>query len=664
MRWVRTALLIVSILASPSARSAAEEAPCHAPHLALVIGNSAYSDSDAPLREPVGDARELADALQRLGFATTEAENLTRDHMRSIIDEFEQRITNDAVALVFFSGYGIQSGGHTYLIPVDGVIWNEQDIKTVGFNLDRILSDLADRGARLRLVIVDGARHNPYERRFRPTGSLGMAAVNGTPGVLALYSSLPGTSFDESGGNTSPFVDALITALRKPGAEAEEAFRRARADAARVYKGSQTPWVSSFLDEDIPLDGGSCRAPAAGTAEAVPAPSRPSAAASPAQPSPAPKPTVQGTSQTQPVVAAQVPARPISTVVAPSTTSAAPSPAVPQTTAPLPQPAAPQPGQSPDVKRAPASSADQTAMPSTPPAPAPAAPDVSKPQPTASVAPPAPPAPAVDATRLSPPPVPPPHVPEQVAAQPPPQPLPAPNLPPQAEPTAAPRQNVAMSVSPPPRVTEDADGNEQITDPVRLKEINDRLYDRGYDPGPPGSAETRSATLQYEREAALPLGEQPTTRLLTSLRTTPVPTPWAAITISKDRARSSYGMSWGEDSRRAALADAKSHCGPDECIEAESFLGHQCGAFARSPTGWSITARDDAAQARAAALAICEHSGPNCNIVSAVCADGSDKISAAGTQASSGKPVSAISTARVPFTSQAGHQPPRKPLHR
>ena len=128
MRRVRTALLIAAIMAAPNARSAAAEAPCHASRVALVIGNASYADSDAPLREPIGDAREFADALQRLGFATTEAENLTQDRMRSVIEAFEQKVASDAVALVFFTGYGIQSGGHTYLIPVDAAIWNEQDI--------------------------------------------------------------------------------------------------------------------------------------------------------------------------------------------------------------------------------------------------------------------------------------------------------------------------------------------------------------------------------------------------------------------------------------------------------------------------------------------------------------------------------------------------------
>ncbi len=563
-----------------------------------------------------------------------------------------RRVSNDAVALVFFSGYGLQSGGHTYLIPVDAAIWNEQDVKTVGFNLDRILSDLAARGARLRLVIVDGARRNPYERRFRPTGQLGMAAVNGTPGTLTLYSSLPGASFEESGGSTSPFVDALITAIRKPGALAEEAFRRARADAARVYKGSQTPWVSSFLDEDTSLDGGDCHASPT-TAQAAPPASPPSVAAPTVQPSTAPGPARKETSPTRPEVTAQVPARPVS----PSGVTAqdAPQPAAPQAAAP---PAPRQTAQSPEVKRAPTHSADQTAMVSSPPAPASSAPDVSKAQPTVSATPSPIPAPAVSTASPSPTPAAAPRVPDQVAAQAPSPSQPAP-VSPQAAPTSEPGQVVATTVPASPGVSVDSESNEPITDPERLKETNDLLYDRGFDPGAPGSSQTRSAILDYERQASLPLAEQPTTRLLSNLRSAPAPTPWAAITVSRDEQRTSYGMSWGRSTRRGAIDDAQASCRPAKCIEVVSFSGLQCGAFARSPSGWSVKAKDDEAQAREAALAMCKQQGPNCAIISAVCADGSQMVSAIRSQTSANKAPAVTSTARVPVT-RGGSQTSRK----
>ena len=631
MRWVRTAALIAALMASPSAGSVAAEAPCHTSRVALVMGNASYADSDAPLREPIGDAREFADAVQRLGFATTEAENLTRDRMRSVIEAFEQKVTSDAVAVVFFTGYGIQTGGHTYLIPVDAVIWNEQDIKTVGFNLDRILSDLAEHGARLRFVIVDGARRNPYERRFRPTGALGMAAVNGTPGVLALYSSLPGTTFDESGGNTSPFVDALITAISKPGAQAEEAFRHARAEAARTYRGSQTPWVSSFLDEDVALDGGDCRAPHATTAEAAP-PAASSSNPAPALPPPERAPAAQQAPPARPSVAVKVPARPVSSIAPPPAVTTADAPSLPTTQPSEPSQPAPRPSGQPPAEATVVSAhaAEQTsavvAPPPVPPPP-PAAPEPAKAQPAAPVASPTVP---TRAAETSPPPSPTPP-PEQAAAQVPARPVSVPVPPPPTSAASpAPRQDVALSVSPPPSVVDDPVASEPIADAARLKEIKDRLYDRGLDPGEPGSAEMRYAILTYEKEAALPAAEQPNVRLLSSLRAATVPTPWAAITVAKDFKR--WGMSWHEDTRRAALAGARARCGSDDCIAAVSFSGHHCGAFALSPSGWSITWRDDEARAREAALTICKKSGPTCEIIGAVCADGSGRSSTARTQ--------------------------------
>src|SRR5262252_6231737 len=76
---------------------------------ALVIGNAKYPDADAPLKEPVNDAREVADELKRDGFAVEIGENLTGEAMRRAFSRMYDKIKPGAVALIFFSGFGVQS---------------------------------------------------------------------------------------------------------------------------------------------------------------------------------------------------------------------------------------------------------------------------------------------------------------------------------------------------------------------------------------------------------------------------------------------------------------------------------------------------------------------------------------------------------------------------
>ncbi len=92
-------LLVFSV--TPVVPSAAAD---RGDRLALVIGNSKYPDADAPLREPVNDARDVADELKRDGFNVEVGENLTGDAMRRAFDRLYGRIKPGSVVLVFFSG--------------------------------------------------------------------------------------------------------------------------------------------------------------------------------------------------------------------------------------------------------------------------------------------------------------------------------------------------------------------------------------------------------------------------------------------------------------------------------------------------------------------------------------------------------------------------------
>jgi hypothetical protein len=74
--------------------------------LALVIGNSNYSE--APLKNPVNDARSMARALQNLGFSVIAKENLNQEAMNQAVLEFGDRLGADMIGLFYFILQGME----------------------------------------------------------------------------------------------------------------------------------------------------------------------------------------------------------------------------------------------------------------------------------------------------------------------------------------------------------------------------------------------------------------------------------------------------------------------------------------------------------------------------------------------------------------------------
>lgn len=223
-----------------------------APLVALVIGNANYPDDEAPLTNPVKDARALADELRRRGFDVELGENLSKQSMERSIDRFKAKIAPGATALVFYSGHGAQTGRESYLLPVNSQIWRPEDVKRDGVSLEPLVTEMNERGAKLKLVIVDASRRNPFERRLRGFSS-GMAPITGPEGTLVLYSVAPGKVANDTGGENSLFVGALLKEIRSPGLTVEDVFNRTRLAVARSSNGAQVPGVFSSLTDEFYL---------------------------------------------------------------------------------------------------------------------------------------------------------------------------------------------------------------------------------------------------------------------------------------------------------------------------------------------------------------------------------------------------------------------------
>ena len=250
LQFLAVLLLIAAATGVSAAAQEKSDASAAGARQALVMGNADYPDDDVPLRHPIKDARALAGELRRAGFEVVVGENLSRQAMQAAIAGFKAKIKPGAAALIFFSGHGIQVGRQSYMIPVNAQIWSETDVRRDAIGIESVLADMDSRGARVKLVIVDASRINPFERRFRGF-SAGLASIVAPSSTLIVSATAPGKTSNDGNGENSLFVGELLKEIRSPGKTAEQVFVNTARGVSRASDGRQLPWVSSSLAEDF-----------------------------------------------------------------------------------------------------------------------------------------------------------------------------------------------------------------------------------------------------------------------------------------------------------------------------------------------------------------------------------------------------------------------------
>ena len=258
--------------------------------VALIIGNANYPDASSPLPTTIKDARAVAEEFRRFDYDVDLRENVGKEAMQRAIDAFTAKIKSGTVALIYFNGFGIQAARQTYLIPVGAQIWTEADVRRDGISIDAVLAELHRKGARVKVVILDASRRNPFERRFRPSPA-GLAGLEAPDGTLTMYSAAPGRIVNDGAGEHSLFAGELIKELRGPYRTAEEIFRQTRVGVSRASNNEQVPWVASSLVEDFYFAQRPPTPAPSPTPAPAPAPTPAPAPAPAPAPVPAPTPT-------------------------------------------------------------------------------------------------------------------------------------------------------------------------------------------------------------------------------------------------------------------------------------------------------------------------------------------------------------------------------------
>lgn len=233
--------------------------------LALVIGQSAYKSVPA-LPNPGNDAKAVSQLLTNSGFEVSSASDLSQNEMRTAISDFAGKVVAkgpDTVALVFYAGHGIQVDGENFLIPTDIDPKREADIPMQAVRLNDVLNTLASVPSRMRFLLLDACRNNPFPDLKQTAGS-GLAIVDakvGAPGTFLSFSTSPGAVAEDGNGANSPYTTALLEAAKQPNIPIEETFKRVRVAVNKSTDGRQTPWDSSSLTEDFKFIGAATPGP-------------------------------------------------------------------------------------------------------------------------------------------------------------------------------------------------------------------------------------------------------------------------------------------------------------------------------------------------------------------------------------------------------------------
>src|ERR1700687_6043959 len=251
--------------------------------VAFVVGNGAYKNVDTLPNPPV-DAKAMAALLRNAGYDVVEGVDLGRDDMTAPLREFALKTPGADVAVFFYAGHGISVNGKNYLIPVDGDLKSEVDVKLgaaidIDVTLDQTMSD-----AKVKLVFLDACRDNPFAAKIRSASrsrsvnvQTGLAEMKSGEGTLIAFATGPGqTALDGQEGTNSPFTRALIAHITTPGLEIQQAMTEVRAQVNEETSKGQLPWGHTNLIGSVYLNPA---APHAATA-AAPSTSAPTAVAS------------------------------------------------------------------------------------------------------------------------------------------------------------------------------------------------------------------------------------------------------------------------------------------------------------------------------------------------------------------------------------------------
>ena len=218
--------------------------------VALVVGNANYKVR--PLKNPRNDADDVSRSLKATGFEVIDLRDATLPQMRTAVRQFGDRLINNDVGLVYYSGHGVEVKGRNYFIPVNADIQREDEIADQGLDVSLVLEKMSTAGKGVNILIVDACRDDPFGRSFR-SSSRGLANMDAPRGTIIAYATSPGkvASDGDPRERNSPYTKHLVKAMQSPNKPIEQVFKEVRRAVQDETKNQQTPWENTSLSGDF-----------------------------------------------------------------------------------------------------------------------------------------------------------------------------------------------------------------------------------------------------------------------------------------------------------------------------------------------------------------------------------------------------------------------------
>jgi len=227
--------------------------------IALLIGNSDYNF--APLANPLNDVDGIYQTLKEIGFDISRKDvlkNASQTQMQQALAKFSQRASSAEIALVYFSGHGMQVGNTNYMLPAKTHPQKPVDLYGL-VNLDYFIQSASS--AKYGIVLIDACRNNPLVKYFQSgrhkgdSTKKGLGQVTPKSGQVVIgFATRAGDTADDGYGSMSPYANALSQRLKTPNKDITKVLGLVALDVSAQHH-EQKPIIQTNLAYDVCLYG-------------------------------------------------------------------------------------------------------------------------------------------------------------------------------------------------------------------------------------------------------------------------------------------------------------------------------------------------------------------------------------------------------------------------